>query len=60
MRSVDQNNARNAEPENSRDDLSNSGPVVRQESEGWELGPSEDRTLNAACWATVRETYAEV
>jgi hypothetical protein len=25
--------------------LSNSGPAVRQDSEGWELGPTEDRYI---------------
>ena len=29
----------------SLDDLSNSGPAVRQDSEGWELGPPEDRYI---------------
>ena len=31
-------------PENSLDDLSNSGPAVRLDSKGWELGPPEDRS----------------
>src|SRR6516162_11539811 len=29
----------------SLDDLSNWGPAVRQDSEGWEIGPSEDRYI---------------
>ncbi len=32
-------------PKNYLDDLSNSGPAVRQDSEGWELGPPEDRYI---------------
>jgi hypothetical protein len=30
-------------PKNYLDDLSNSGPAIRQDSEGWELGQPEDR-----------------
>ena len=32
-------------PKNYLDDLSNSGPAVRQDSEGWELGPPKDRYI---------------
>ena len=52
--------ARPSRPEDFLDDLSNSGPAGRLDSEGWELGPPEDRYIKGGILSYLRETYAEV
>ena len=47
-------------PKSDLDDLSNSGPAGRLDSEGWELGPPEDRYIKGGILSYLRETYAEV